>query len=182
MKKIIQWTLAAAVVLGVSAAAAPAQAQISIGVEFGGRPAPVIRPMPSVRPAPPRPTNWTLGVQGRDVRDGFRITEVYRHSPAARAGLEPGDVIHAVNGEPVRCEYDLLMLLRSSGGHADMLVHDVRRDRDVKIHVDLVPASSGPVYSGRPTYGRPSYDGRPGRYPSTPDHGHSSHGGHGREL
>jgi serine protease Do len=42
-----------------------------------------------------------------DNRDGVLVNQVQPSSPAARAGLQPGDVITAVNGQPVRAPRDL---------------------------------------------------------------------------
>lgn len=48
------------------------------------------------------------------VKEGLLITEVAEKTPAHTAGLREGDVVMAVNGEPVRTIIELRRLLRSS--------------------------------------------------------------------
>ncbi len=42
-----------------------------------------------------------IGIDGRDDAKGARVTEVYPRSPADRGGLQSGDVVTALNGQPV---------------------------------------------------------------------------------
>jgi serine protease Do len=42
-----------------------------------------------------------IGIDGRDDAKGARVTEVYPRSPADRAGLQSGDMVTALNGQPV---------------------------------------------------------------------------------
>lgn len=53
-----------------------------------------------------------LGVSS-DVDGGAVITWVFRNSPAAAAGLESGDVVVAIDGEPVRDAADLVEAIRA---------------------------------------------------------------------
>jgi carboxyl-terminal processing protease len=45
-----------------------------------------------------------IGVAVSEVKQGLRIATVYKHTPAREAGLEPGDLITAVNGDPIAGE------------------------------------------------------------------------------
>lgn len=52
-----------------------------------------------------------LGIVGQPVATGHQITSVEAGTPAAEAGLQPGDVIVAVNGQALEDETSLLDLL-----------------------------------------------------------------------
>ncbi len=45
-----------------------------------------------------------IGVMIEEDEDGVHIMSVLDNGPAARAGLQPGDVIQAVDGQPVTNE------------------------------------------------------------------------------
>lgn len=87
-------------------------------VEFdrqGKRQVTLVKPKPPKREDPPRevPKGW-LGVATQPVlkdlakqlghpdQQGFRVTRVYPETTAAAAGMRIGDVILAINGDPVR--------------------------------------------------------------------------------
>jgi serine protease Do len=59
-----------------------------------------------------------LGVGYRDVEDGVRVTSVEPGSPAARAGLQEGDVIVGVGASPVRNGQELRRKIAASDGEA----------------------------------------------------------------
>ena len=48
---------------------------------------------------------------GIDPDIGIVLTEVYRGGPAEQAGLEPGDVILSINGEPIESQNEALLLV-----------------------------------------------------------------------
>ncbi len=75
-----------------------------------------------------RGTSVSLGVARPGPRgQGLRVRSVYPDSPAARAGLEPGDVVVAIDGRPVEGRDDFDTALASAGtGRA--LVVAFRRD------------------------------------------------------
>ncbi len=50
-------------------------------------------------PAPAAPSSGYLGIVGQDAEAGTRVTRAADGSPAARAGIQPGDVILAVNDQ-----------------------------------------------------------------------------------
>ena len=58
------------------------------------------RPIPRTPPIPPEERPY-LGIRYRLLERGARIEEVEPGSPAAEAGLEPGDLILEVDGTPV---------------------------------------------------------------------------------
>ncbi|MGE0759061.1 MAG: S1C family serine protease [Pirellulaceae bacterium] len=57
-----------------------------------------------------------LGVYLQDAaqgQPGVRIVSVYPSGPAARGGLQPGDVIQQLNGQPVQSTPDLIASIES---------------------------------------------------------------------
>lgn len=67
------------------------------------------------------------------------IDEVQPGSPAAKAGMKPGDTIVSINGQPVVTWLELIDRVRGSGGQAIQFV--VRRDaQDVRL--DITPMQS----------------------------------------
>jgi serine protease Do len=67
---------------------------------------------------------------GLDRAEGVIVSNVYRRSPAERAGLRPGDIIFEVNGEPVPDQSTLISILEESRV-GDTLRLKVLRDRRV---------------------------------------------------
>jgi carboxyl-terminal processing protease len=45
-----------------------------------------------------------VGVAVNEVSRGLRVATVYKHTPAREAGIQPGEVITAVNGDPIAGE------------------------------------------------------------------------------
>ena len=68
-----------------------------------------------------------LGARYEQQGNGLRLTQVISSGPAQRAGLAPGDVLVAVDGERVT-DANLVALLARTGG-ATVEVHFFRRDR-----------------------------------------------------
>ncbi len=68
------------------------------------------------------------------------VRQLVPGSPAAKAGLEPGDRIVAVNGEPVAQFYDLIRLISPHPGEPVTLT--VRRDGKT-LEIELVPEDVG---------------------------------------
>ena len=81
---------------------------------------------------------------GLDRPSGVLITDLYPDGPAARAGLKQGDLVLAVDGQPVIDESGLNyhVATRRSG---DEVALEVRRagapPRTVQVHVEAPPAS-----------------------------------------
>lgn len=93
----------------------------------------------------------TLGLPRRIVRhfdlardSGVRIEQVESGSPAARAGLARGDVIVALDGEPVATVDDLQRLLGADAIGRDVTMSVVRRDRVVRISLKPIEAAARP--------------------------------------
>ncbi|MBQ7456834.1 MAG: trypsin-like peptidase domain-containing protein [Desulfovibrio sp.] len=68
-------------------------------------------------------TAWSLGLM---ANQGILITGVYGHTPAAEAGLMPGDILETINDTPIRDRREYLNLLRNQTG--DPLTLTLYRD------------------------------------------------------
>ena len=98
-----------------------------------------------VQPATPLQHAF-LGVSLEDSDDGVTIREVVAGSPAQEAGLEPGDVVTAVNGEAVDTAEGLVATI-SALAPGDELTLDYTRDGEAQTaDITLVTSS----YPGRP--------------------------------
>ena len=100
------------------------------------------QPKPEAAPAPTR----TLGVKTEQVRAGnrtaIRVTEVQEDSPAAKAGLEAGDVITEASGTATTDLAQLNAAVQNSGPVLALKVFDprTRREVPVQVHFDAQPA------------------------------------------
>jgi regulator of sigma E protease len=74
------------------------------------------------------------------------VGQVLPDKPAAKAGIQEGDTIVAVNGKPVRQWYDLLEVLQSSPGR-DLKLEAARGGQrlsfDIRPYVDTIPGPDG---------------------------------------
>lgn len=71
-----------------------------------------------------------LGIHGRFEHGyGLVVERVGWGSPAGRIGLEPGDVIRAIDGRWLRTEADYRRQLRDSDGNLTVIIRDVRTGR-----------------------------------------------------
>ncbi len=52
-----------------------------------------------------------LGVQGKGVEQGVKLTKIYPDEPAARAGMQTGDILLTFEGVPVESMEDLVELV-----------------------------------------------------------------------
>src|SRR5215218_8414086 len=85
-----------------------------------------------------------LGVSIEDGDGGARIAEVRPETPAARAGLEAGDVVTEVDGETVQSGDDLRLAVEAHKP-GDSLELTVKRDGDTKtvtVELGTRPASA----------------------------------------
>ena len=83
---------------------------------------------------------------------GLLIFDVEKGSLAARAGVEPGDVLLKVNGEPVRDLIDLVFLeaddfltLHLKKKHGGELVIELEKEYDESLGIDLGPCAFGKI-------------------------------------
>ncbi|WP_323120608.1 Do family serine endopeptidase [Burkholderia alba] len=102
-------------------------------------------------------TRGRLGVAAQEVSqalarsfglakpDGALISTVEPGSPAAQAGLQPGDVVLAVNGAPVTDSVDLFRTVARirPGRPADLLVSRAGRASDVAVTVGALDSVGG---------------------------------------
>jgi serine protease Do len=76
---------------------------------------------------------------------GMRVRSVYPASPAEDAGLEPGDVVVALNGRPVesREDFDTLLSAVAPGAPVTLEVRRGERARSVSVKAARVPEDLG---------------------------------------
>lgn len=77
-------------------------------------------------PTSEQPSDQALGlaIQPSERADGVVVVGVARNSPAAEAGIRPGDVIRRVNQREVRDPQDFVSAVRGSGSEALALLID----------------------------------------------------------
>jgi S1-C subfamily serine protease len=112
-----------------------AQVQVSPGATASSR-------SPSAPGASvPSPSRIALGVSAEPVmvgsRTALKVTRIAPGSPAEKAGLEPNDVIVAVDGAPITSPEQLLSAVRKSGPTMELMVRDSRTGRDVPVKVAM---------------------------------------------
>jgi S1-C subfamily serine protease len=89
---------------------------------------------------PPAP--YFLGVIGTFTRDGLVVGNAVPGTPAARAGLEKGDLIFRINDLPIVTQSDFFTVLYSSGGSVTLQVKKAS-GRLVKLDVSLTTYELG---------------------------------------
>jgi S1-C subfamily serine protease len=83
------------------------------------------------------PKEQDLGIHFDVTDQGIRVTSVSPDSPAARIGLEPGDVILAVYGHPVTSAATWNWLTSYKNDYVEFRIQDARTGDVVTHHVDL---------------------------------------------
>ncbi len=82
-----------------------------------------------------------LGVETEAVdlrfRRAIKVTSVSPNSPAAKAGIEVGDVLVTANGVDVASPAELAEQVRNSGNILKLTVRDIRTDKNVPVDVEL---------------------------------------------
>lgn len=100
------------------------------------------------------------GPSARITQAEVWVMEALPESPAATAGLEPGDVIMAVNGQPVSSNESLQALVAENNGVAtDFLV----KSKDGEKHLEITPEII--ASTGKPGIGVSIYASGTVRYP-----------------
>jgi S1-C subfamily serine protease len=97
----------------------------------------------------PQPPRVSLGLSAEPVtlgtRSALKVIRVDPSGPAAKAGLEPGDILVAANGAPTTGVEQLLSALRKSGPTFKLTVRDSRTRRDVDVDVNLGTTAATPA-------------------------------------
>lgn len=89
-----------------------------------------------------------FGVYGEKGDNRLRVSQVWADTPAARAGVLAGDAVLAVNGKPVKDEYDVYRIIfnHSVGEKIDLRIEQKdKKQRDVELSLEEFP---GPVQAG----------------------------------
>ena len=103
---------------------------------------------PQPEPAPAAPTR-SLGVKLEQARLGLRttavrVTEVQEGSPAAKAGIEPGDVLLSADGTPAETPDQFIAVVQKSGPVLNLKVFDPRTRREVPVQVHFEAVAAAP--------------------------------------
>jgi serine protease Do len=113
---------------------------LPVEVKVGGPEATNPTPMPSELPIQAG-TGRKLGAVTElvfyDVNPAVKVTEVEPSSPAARAGIEPGDIIIEANGTPVLHPKTLDELVRKSSSVLKLQVVDPSTNKKTPVNVNL---------------------------------------------
>ncbi len=93
------------------------------------------------RPGTPFPDSLSLGISSERISLGLgnalKVIRVEERSPAAKAGIEAGDILVKANGESISSPEQLAATFRNSDGTLTLAVRDVRTGRDVVVNVEL---------------------------------------------
>ncbi len=118
-------------------------AQVALKIHREATGSPATTPEVTTPAAPPTPS---LGVSAEQVRVGLRtalkVLGVEPGSPAAEAGIEPGDIIVAANGAAITGPEQLGAALRKAGAELTLTIRDVNTNKDVPVTVNMHGASS----------------------------------------
>jgi serine protease Do len=68
---------------------------------------------------------------------GLFVAEVYRNSPAAKAGIEPGDIILSINGEEVNSYKDYQMIVLDTFIGDELIFRVLRNNKELNIKVQV---------------------------------------------
>jgi len=86
-----------------------------------------------------------------DIGHGVLVTEVAKESPAARAGIETGDVILEIDGEPTHDPADLKYLVRERPAQTvDVALRHKGKDKHVSAVLESRPSTSEVLDFGWP--------------------------------
>ncbi len=113
--------------------ALPADATLHARIEALARGEAPARPRLGVALAPPRAARRLRAAVGLPERDGLLVRAVEPDSPAAVAGLEPGDLLVAAGDRPLQ-GYDELFDALEAGGELTLTVVRGTDEREVTAH------------------------------------------------
>ncbi len=74
-------------------------------------------------------------------KSALKVVEVDRNSPAAKAGIETGDILVEADGIALESQEQLSIAFRRSRGALPVTVRDVRSGREVVVNVENVAAA-----------------------------------------
>jgi S1-C subfamily serine protease len=99
-----------------------------------------------------------LGVQLNYQGKGVAIRSVMPGSPAANAGLEPGDVIQRINGNDVTTNDEVVKAIRNTkvGGYVNLGVWSAGLKKMVNVKVEERPADAGAIVQPDPSQQDPN--------------------------
>jgi thiol-disulfide isomerase/thioredoxin len=101
------------------------------------------------------PPAW-LGVLMDDDGQGVRIDTIVNGSPAARSGLQPGDIIESIGGEDVQSADEVREAVRESTADNTLEIALRRGEQAIVEHVELEAAPGLPVILQRHFVGHPA--------------------------
>lgn len=144
-----------------------------------GRPVPIIIDRGGQRytvrvtvPVGEADSGW-LGVfleQGDDKVKGAQITHVYPASPAARGGLQSGDIIMQIDGQQIENSHDVVMTIREFQPQAQIEMVVQRDQEQLKIPVVLGSRAASDMAwntERQPRY-QSGYQQQPGQFQQQP--------------
>lgn len=126
--------------------------KITLTVERDKQTLDVVATLENRPEAPAQPPSIFVGVQGEDVPGGVRLTEVVADSPAAKAGLKPGDVVRVLDKKDITSFKQLTEELRNHKTD-EKVTFKVQRGEEIKEFV--VTLQMRPAAGQQPSPKRP---------------------------
>ena len=89
---------------------------------------------------------------GVKERSGVVVVKVFEDSPAAKGGLKVGDVLHSINGKPVRDGLELQKVVAGLplNQPVDMSITRDKQTYDLKLTVQEQPETFGDTKPAQP--------------------------------
>jgi serine protease Do len=101
-------------------------------------------------------TQAEASAQGLDAPSGVAVSRVAPGSPAARAGVRPGDVLVALNGQPIQDPGGLAYRLATTEAPAQARLAIRRDGQPMQLDLSLVPPPETPPRDTRTLAGNPA--------------------------